>query len=229
LNLPRVMIGMPNNGMIPWATSLSLSTTLRACDREKIHVQVSAPVGSSVVTWARNAVVGEFLKSDCTHLFWIDSDIVWHPADFFRLLGFGATHDMIGATYMLKREPPECVVNVPGDHYEINSHGNVRIESMAMGFTVCQRRVIEAVAKTKLVLYDPIAKAYSPDFFRLGYNPETMTPLGEDIGFYRDAAALGFTGWLDPSVRLGHIGIKTYTGDVIHALGLEQFAKEIKE
>jgi hypothetical protein len=231
LNLPRVMIGMPvGSGSIPLATAVSLLTTVRVCDREGLGIQLSMPVGSSVVTWARDAVVGAFLSSECTHLFWIDSDIVWRPADFLRLVGFGASHDMIGATYMLKRDPPVCVVNLPDpEHYEINGHGNVRVESLAMGFTLCKRAVIEKIAATKDWMFDDVSNTRYPDFFRLSRNPETGKPLGEDIAFYQDAAALGFKGWLDPSIKLGHVGTKEYTGDVIAALGLEQFAKQEKQ
>lgn len=228
MNLPRVMIGMPvGSNSVPWATAVSLMTTVRVCDREGLEIKLSAPAGSSVVTWARDAIVGAFLSSDCTHLFWIDSDIVWRPADFLRLVGFGATHDLIGATYMLKREPPVCVVNLPDPkNYEINGFGNVRVESLAMGFTICKREVIEKIAATKEWMFDDISGARYPDFFRLSRNPKTGKPLGEDIAFYEDAAALGYKGWLDPSIKLGHVGMKEYTGDVIAALGLEQYTKQ---
>jgi hypothetical protein len=228
MSLPRVMIGMPNSGSIPWPTAVSLMSTVRVCDREGLEIRLSAPMGSSVVTWARDAVVGAFLLSDCTHLMWIDSDIVWRPADFLRLVGFGATHDLIGATYMLKREPPVCVVNLPDpENYEINGYGNIRVESLAMGFTLCKREVIEKIAATKEWMFDDISNSRYPDFFRLGRG-KTGKPLGEDIAFYEDAAALGFKGWLDPSIKLGHVGMKEYTGDVIAALGLEDYVKQEK-
>jgi hypothetical protein len=225
------MIGMPvGSGSVPWATAVSLMTTVRICDREGLEIRMSAPAGSSVVTWARDAIVGAFLHSDCTHLFWIDSDIVWRPADFLRLVGFGATHDVIGATYRLKREPAQYVVNLPDpENYEINGFGNVRVESLALGFTICKRDVIEKIAETKEWMVDDLSGTRYPDFFRLSRNPKTGKPLGEDIAFYQDAAALGFKGWLDPSIQLAHVGMKEYTGDVIAALGLEDYAKQEKQ
>ena len=224
------MIGMPvATGSVPWLTALSLTGTARVCEREGIPLKFSAPVGCSAVTWARNAVVGEFLRSDCTHLFWIDADIAWRPADFIRLVGFGAMHDMIGAAYMLKREPPALVLNFPSDdQYEINPFGNIRIRSMPIGFTLCQRVVIEKVAATKEMMRDDVSNAEYPDFFRLSRS-EAGKPLGEDIAFFDDAAALGFTGWLDPSIKLSHVGLKAYTGDVIAALGLDAYVKEKQE
>ena len=40
----------------------------------------------SLVTRARNYCVDEFLRSDCTHLMFIDSDIGFHPNDVFALV-----------------------------------------------------------------------------------------------------------------------------------------------
>lgn len=229
MNSPHVMIGMPvGSGSVPWPTALSLMSTVRRCDRAGLEVKLSAPVGSSAVTWARNAVVGEFLRSECTHLFWIDSDIVWRPADFIRLVGFGANHDLIGGAYMLKRDPPTCVVNLPDpNQYEINGFGNVKIRSLPLGFTIVKREVIERIAATKVMMQDDLSNAEYPDMFRLTRNGNK--PRGEDIAFYEDAAALGFTGWLDPSIRLAHYGSKEYTGDVIAALGLEDHVDHVKE
>lgn len=230
MNLPRVMIGMPvGSGSVPWLTAASLISTTRACDREKLPVQLCTPVGSSVVTWARSFIVGQFLKSDATHLFWIDSDMVWAPADFFRLVGFGAAHDIIGAAYMLKKEPEQYVVNFPGkdNQYEVNGLGNIRVTSLPIGFTIVQRRVIETIAETKPTLIDKLGGSEYPDFFRLGRQPNGNA-LGEDIAFFEDAAELGFNAWLDPSIKLGHVGMKVYSGDVIASLGLESYVPQEK-
>jgi hypothetical protein len=224
------MIGMPvGSGSIPWPTAVSLMATIRACDREKLHVQISAPTGSSMVLWARSSIVGKFLASDCDRLFWIDSDLVWSPADFFRLVGFSANHDLISGAYTLKSTPPRFVVNYPEpDTYEVNKLGNIRIKSLAMGYTICKREVIEKIAATKGMLHDELSGVSYPDFFRVGRRANGG-PIGEDIAFFEDAAELGFKAWLDPSIKLGHVGTKEYTGDVIAALGLEDYTKEISE
>jgi hypothetical protein len=47
------------------------------------------------------------------------------------------------------------------------------------------------------------------------------------VAFFNDVKAAGYTAWLDPSVKLGHVGSKTYMSDPIEALGLQDFAKEI--
>jgi hypothetical protein len=218
------------SGSIPWPTATSLMSTLRMCDAQKMDVRVGAPVGCSLVTWARNVVAGEFLKTDFTHLFWIDSDIVWTPNDFFRLVGFGAVHDIIGATYPFKSDPPQVVVNTVGNpgEYQINGYGNVKVKSLGLGFTIVQRAVIEKLAASKPVAKDAINNIECADIFRIGRR-KNGEMVGEDIAFFDDARELGFCAWLDPSITLGHVGQKTYRCDVIGSLGLQDYAKEKQE
>ena len=218
------------SGSIPWPTAISLMSTVRSLDRAQIQVQVEAPVGCSVVTWARDAVVGEFLKSDFTHLFWVDSDIVWLPKDFIRLLGFGAIYPIIGAAYPLKKDPPTVLINTVGEKGDraVNGHGNVQVKSLGLGFTCVQREVIAHLASTKLTVRDTLNNTEYPDMFRIGRKPDGGA-LGEDVAFFEDLDALGYEAWLDPSVKLGHVGPKIYTGDVIAALGLNDYTQEKKE
>ena len=219
-NLPRVMIGMPvGNGTLPWATALSLMKTLSACREEGLPVTLEAVVGCSVVTWARSAIADAFLKSDCTHLFWIDSDIVFTPNDFFRLVGLGAAMDVVGATYPFKKQPIAFLVNHVGkpDEYEVNGLGCVKIRGMGIGFTIVKRAVMEAVAATKTKRRDPITGLEYADIFRIDHE-------GEDLAFFTDVRAAGFDAWLDPSISLGHIGPAIFKGDVIEALGLQDHA-----
>lgn len=229
--LPKLMIGMPvGSGSLPWLTAVSLMNTVRACDKEGVSVKVEAPVGCSVVQWARSAVVNSFLKTDCTHLFWIDADIVWTPDDFFRLVGFGAVLDVVGATYPLKREPIELFVNFPnagGTEYEANGLGCIKIESLGLGFTIMKRAVIEKVAATKPTLRDALNGTEGRDVFRVDRTSDGGA-RGEDVAFFADIREQGFDVWLDPSVNVGHVGMKIYRSDVIDALGLQDFAKQEK-
>lgn len=231
MTLPKVVIGMPvGSGSIPWPTAVSLMATVRVLDREKIPVRIEAPTGCSVVQWARSAVAGAFLKSDFTHLFWIDSDIVFSPNDFIRLLGFGASHDAIGGAYALKKEPAQCFINLPGaeGEREVNGFGNVRVASLGLGFTLVRREVMTTLAATKEIVRDSLNGTEYPDIFRVGRRANGGA-LGEDVAFFEDVAALGYAAWLDPSIKLGHVGTKIYTGDVIGALGLQDYVKETQQ
>lgn len=218
------------SGSVPWPTAVSLMSTVRACDKGGVPIKIEAPTGCSVVQWARSTVAGAFLRSDFTHLFWIDSDIVWHPNDFFRLLGFAAHLDVVGATYLLKKEPPSCVVNLEGEPGKaiVNGYGCVKVKSMGLGFTVVKREVLEKLAATKVMMRDAVNNIEYPDIFRVD-RTAGGTPRGEDVAFFDDVRELGYDVWLDPSISLYHVGTKLYRGDIINALGLEAYAKEEKQ
>ncbi len=55
---------------MPWPTAVSLISTIRVLDKEGIPLRIESFTGCSIVQWARSVIVGKFLKSDFTHLFW---------------------------------------------------------------------------------------------------------------------------------------------------------------
>ena len=236
-SLPKVVIGMPiASGTLPWPTAVSLLGTVRVLDQEGIKFKIEAPTGCSVVQWARSAVAEAFLKTDFSHLFWVDADIMWTPDDFIRLLGFGAVLDVVGATYPFKKDPPGFLINTEGaaGKLEVNGLGCVKVKSMGLGFTLVKRHVVEMVAADKPLVYDPLNQVERRDIFRVDHTPHKHKvggrtlpgPRGEDVAFFDDVREAGFDCWLDPSVKLGHIGQKIYRGDPIEELGLSEFAKE---
>lgn len=220
---PKIVIGMPiGSGSLPWATAFSLLKTMDACRAADIPCRMEVVAGCSVVTWARSAIADGFLKSDFTHLFWIDSDLVWEPRDFARIVGLGAVHDVIGATYPFKKlNPMSFLINHVGEpgQYHVNGHGCVKVKGMGLGFTLVKREVMEKVAATKTKRRDPITGAEYADIFRIDHE-------GEDLAFFSDIRAAGYDVWLDPSISLGHHGSMIYKGDPIEALGLGDFTKE---
>jgi len=221
---PKVMIGMPiGSGTLPWGTAKSLLMTQAGCIIAKVPLRIEPVIGCSIVTVARSAVVHAFLKSDCTHLFWIDADMEWTLDDFMKILGKASVLDIVGATYPLKREPIQVHVNRFSDDgdYEVNGLGCVKVKSLGFGFICMRREVIEKVAATKRDMHDAVNGLTMKNVFRIDTGlGDTMR--GEDVAFLDDARELGYDVWLDPTLRLGHIGQKTYRGDVVNALGLEE-------
>jgi hypothetical protein len=65
-----------------------------------VEVRFSFLFNESLITRARNYLVDEFLRSDCTHLLFIDSDIQFNPQDVIALLALDK--DVIGAPYPKK-------------------------------------------------------------------------------------------------------------------------------
>jgi hypothetical protein len=82
---PNVFIAMPCYGEIPLEVVLAIMRVGGLPFSHAIHLTP----GDSLVSRARNRLAADFLESDCTHLLFIDSDIVFEPEDIIRLLENG--------------------------------------------------------------------------------------------------------------------------------------------
>lgn len=70
------------------------------CMQYGIDIRFSFLFNESLITRARNYLVDEFLRSDFTHLLFIDSDICFDPQDVLALIALDK--DIIGAPYPKK-------------------------------------------------------------------------------------------------------------------------------
>jgi hypothetical protein len=70
------------------------------CIRHGIQVQFFFLFNESLITRARNYLADEFLRSDATHLLFIDSDIAYNPMDVLAMLAFDKP--VIGGPYPKK-------------------------------------------------------------------------------------------------------------------------------
>ena len=213
-----VSVGFPCGATVPWQTAFSLAKTAYACAKEGVESSIEVVAGSSVVTAARSQVVDNFLKGSSSRLFWIDSDIMWEPADFFRLLAFSTKMDVVCGTYPMKVAKRQfCIKHPDLESFEMNDFGCVKIEGAGLGYTVMTREVVERVVATKRTLKD-MGGVETAEVFRLddvdGYR------RGEDQAFFADIRAAGYDVWLDPTIQLGHVGYHVYRGDAVAALNL---------
>ena len=212
-----VMLAMPTHRDIPAGTVASLLATQERLHLRNIPYEVQLQVGNSLVTHARSKIAHEFLKSDKSLLFWVDSDIEWKASDFIRLCALATKMDVVGGAYPAKKDPIIFFLDPSsGGEIESNEYGCLRVGGWGMGFTVCTRRVIEVLAEKSPKLKfngsdEPIAHMFRCDEID-GY------ARGEDMAFFADIKALGFEAFLDPSVTLGHIGSKTYSASIADML-----------
>ena len=77
------------------------------CAKYQIPLQLYFLFNESLITRARNYCADEFLRSDATHMLFIDSDIGFNPQDVLALLAMqddDSDYDVIGAPY-----PKKCI------------------------------------------------------------------------------------------------------------------------
>lgn len=222
-----VGIGFPCGLMVPWQTTMSLARTIHALALLQIPANIHAIAGSSDVTLARDAVFTNFLATEDKYLFWIDSDIVWAPEQFIRVLRLAKNLGVVCATYPLKQEPSDCIVNFveasdcTQNEYSCtqNEYGCTQIYSTGLGFTCVRRDIVDAFAATKGSMYHSGNNRMILDAFRRDKRllaDGRQSGVGEDTAFFNDLCALGHKVWLDPSISLGHVGTKEYRVPVVN-------------
>jgi len=86
----------------------SIADLSAICAKYNIPLQLYYLFNESLITRARNYCVDEFIRSDATHLMFIDSDIGFNPQDVIALLALQSTadspYDVIGGPY-----PKKCI------------------------------------------------------------------------------------------------------------------------
>jgi len=216
----HVMLAMPTSRDIPRETVLSLMETQGLLQERNISFTLYLSDGGSLVHNARTKAAHHFLKSECTHLFWVDSDIVWKAEDFLRILALATKMECVAASYPLKRDDLQFVLNVKNPLQTVKSdeYGCIEVNSLGVGFTCVQRKVIEELA-AKAPAVRISHYGIMPRIFRLD-DPDNVS-RGEDIAFFDDIRALGYKVHLDPKIELGHVGPKVYRGAV------SQFLKRV--
>ncbi len=216
-NLPltaSVTIGMPVGKPIPVQTVVSLYATAEQMGKMGIRCEL-AMLQCGVIQIARDSVLDEFLRNDTDKLFWIDSDMVWTPGDFLRLLGLATKFDIVGAAYPVKIDGP-MVFHINSEACELttNDYGLLPMNGMGLGFSIMSRRACEAVAATKPRVIENGREM--AEVFRVDKSP-TGHRRTEDIAFFLDLKAAGFEVWCDPSIELGHVGDREWRGKLFDA------------
>lgn len=179
-------------------------------------------IGNSNLPRVRNELVAAFLASDYTDLVFIDDDMGWTPNDLVRLLA--SEHDVIGAVGCKKvmcadTDPAKwCVRTLPGEFTQ-DEMGAIEVEGVGTGLLKIARGVFERLIevhpewKRRGAKNMPEkARAWYYRFFC--FDPDDPDDCGEDIGFCREWRRVGGSVWIDPTIRLVHVGEHEYTGDL---------------
>jgi len=178
---------------------------------EKAGATIAIKLGDSLVARARNNLAADFLASDCTHLLWIDSDILFDYEHVERLLSHEV--DVVGGLYAIKDQdrPRWCCNLLPGGKLK----GDLApAQETGTGFLLTTRRVYEALQEDHperfyTCDFDKVSKF---DFFPTGVRNGRY--LSEDWAFCWDCRAAGFEVWVDSECKVDHLGIARYPLDI---------------
>jgi hypothetical protein len=165
----------------------SIADLSAICAKYEIPLQLYYLFNESLITRARNYCVDEFLRSDATHLMFIDSDIGFNPQDVIALLALQtdeSEYDIIGGPYPKKciswekikiavdkgfaDEDPnnlekfvgDYVFNPKGGAKEIPINAPVEVMEMGTGFMMIRRKTFDVYKEAFPHL------SYKPDHIR---------------------------------------------------------------
>ena len=146
----------------------------------------------------RNWLAIQAIKNECTHLFFVDDDMIFPSDTLTRLLAH--QKDIVGVAYHPRFEIDKDT-HKPLDKTHIitlKQEGSTELfecEAVGTGVMLIDVKIFE---KTKRPWFEI-------------HNHETgYTTMGEDWHFCKVAREAGFTVWCDPSLEIGHLGEQTF-------------------
>ena len=198
--------------------AVSLARLAQAAPQHGIDIQIGSVCGCSVVSRARNLLAKDFLESNCTDLIFIDSDINFEPEDVLRLMAW-TSEPKKGIVAGVPRVRGEERVYITALDYDenneltMNGMGLVRAKRVATAFMMVRRDVFETLveAHPEWTYHDKKTDRMLPALFDFKLTEEGY--MGEDFLFCDRSREVGFEVWVDPTIKLGHMGVQEYLGD----------------
>lgn len=217
------MIGLPTYDFkVSSKLAISLASFCVKAQDHGVQIQISNISGCSVVSRVRNLIAQDFIKSDCTDLMFIDADINFNADDIFRLMAWASDpkKGIVGGVPTARKKGKVYISTLDQDEdggIYMNAMGLVKAKRLATAFMLIRREVFEQMQEKhpELKYMDDRVENPNPDklcysFFDFKSTPEGY--IGEDYVFCDRARELGFEIWVDPTIKLGHMGVTEFEG-----------------
>ena len=248
----KVFIATPMyGGMCTGLFMQSMLNLQTAMMQNNINAMVSNMFNESLITRARNGLVANFLKTDCTHLLFIDADIRFNAHEVIQLLK--SEKDVICGIYPKKEINWDMVQQAVKDGVQTNDlkkytgsfvvnlvdysptvtvpmHEPLEIWNGGTGMMCIKREVFEKL-KDSVPVYNndvvdlsgntPVGEPIH-EFFATSIEPETNRLLSEDYHFCRTWRLQGGKIYAAPWMNLGHVGTYIFEGELIKSDTQEQ-------
>ena len=211
---------------------LSMLGFVNACHQQGYNYTVGVVGNEALITRARNQLVHDFLRTNCSHLVFIDSDIMFDGYDVISMIE--ADVDIVGGAYPKKEINWTCVheaakTGVDTDELKFAAGNMVltmfgdtptrlgqpaEVRHVGTGFMAVKRHVFEALAD-KVPAYIPgpdyTGEPYR-EYFAISIDPETRIMLSEDYHFCDLWRKHGGKIYCAYWTQLSHVGTHVFTG-----------------
>lgn len=203
MNKPKVAIGLPTmNSVHTYVLMAILGWMSEAMATGDYNLCVIPTCGVQPVDNARNKIVEEFLQSDCTHLFFVDSDTI-PPANAIRKL-LAADKDIVSAlTPIIEYNPANKDDIASGFYKKWNCVGmnDTHVKEPYIGLIP-----IKGAGGSCIMIRRKVFETVPFPWYRFVNEDDDGKParIGEDIYFCAMAIKAGFQPYADTSIVCGH-------------------------
>lgn len=171
----KLFLGTPMyGGMCAGMYARSVMDLSALCTHYQVPLMCYMLFNESLITRARNYICDEFMRSDATHLMFVDSDIGFNPQDVLLMMGLMSDekpYDVLGGPYPKKciswekiklavdkgvadQNPNELekyvgdyVFNPKGGQNQIPLHEPVEVLELGTGFMMIKKKAMEVFQK----------------------------------------------------------------------------------
>jgi predicted O-methyltransferase YrrM len=196
------MLAMPCYDSPSAASAFALARSRQALTDAGVQSALLILQGNCHVDDARNAIVRDFLESDCTDLVFLDADVDWEPKALVQLCSRDL--DVVGGVYPFRRDGGEQMPVRLKDVKTPDADGLLEVEGLPTGFIKIKRHVLERMAALAPKYFDKVYET-ALVFDRPTPGPD-KTRWGGDIDFCNRWRAMGGRLFADAELRLGHTG-----------------------
>lgn len=232
----RVSVAMPFYGSMPVESAVSLQRlTNRLVVSGVTHAMVTASssMGPGI---ARNILCAQLLANHTDDDAWlfVDSDMTFpDPGSVVamvtrvvpRLMDAAGVvpRRVVAAAGRIKKDPmvPEFAADIVCDRNGDGTATFPMVEGLlpvrhvgACCLAVQPSVIVEMSQRAEWYEHPGFGRVPNIFYTSLEPGPTGLQLLGEDVSFFRALGAMGEQGYIDPGVRLGHIGTHNYEGAV---------------
>lgn len=241
---PKIFIATPMyGGMCAGFYTQAIIQLLTTCQSNGVDADFSFMFNESLITRARNSLTHSFLKTDCSHLMFIDADINFRASDVIHMIR--ADKDILCGIYpkkeinwhsvkaamdrgvpfdQLKSHTGSFVVNLVNYVGEVTVPVNqpVEIFNGGTGFMLIKRSVFDKLGESVPSYSNDVVDLGGKmqhsepikEFFTTSIEPGTNRLLSEDYHFCRIWREAGGQVYAAPWCQLSHIGTYAFEGQL---------------
>ena len=216
---PSLYIAMPCYDSVKIQTMVSMCKLVADLTRAGIKVDINT-LKSPYVSYARNILTAQFMKSNKDYLLFIDADVEFEPECPLRMVV--AQKDIVCTPYRVKTNDPKVVrytTTVPdNENVKVLPGGLVELTRGPSGMMLIHRRVFETLQKNRPDL--EIQAHQHVDLFPEGFKIFSFWDCvfkdgkwtGDDIAFCNLATENGFKLYANIESTMVHHGGYGYKG-----------------